>query len=215
MNYADFRSHVDNFPYILSKEAVKLYKDHQVMKNQLSRWEKKGLVVKLRQGMYVLNDQDRKIMPTRTFLANQMYEPSYVSLEYALGLHDLIPERVETVTSVTTRKTACFKNKFGDFTYQHVKPQSFGGFSLHKDEENLRSFVADPEKAVVDFLYFHSKECKTGHVIGLLIGSYRFQNMETLRWGKVLSYARLFSNEKLQRTAAELCEHLKGGSVHA
>ncbi len=215
MKYADFRSQVNGLPYILSKEAVRLCKDRQVMKNQLSRWEKRGLIVKLRQGMYLLNDQDRKIMPTRTFLANQMYEPSYVSLEYALGLYGLIPERVETVSSITTRKTACFSNKWGDFTYQHIKPQAFRGFSLRQEADNTGSFIADPEKAVVDFLYFHSKECREGRVIELLMESYRFQNMESLRPGRLLAYARLFSGMKLERTTTELCAFLKKGHVHA
>ncbi len=215
MNYADFRLKVVGLPYILSKEAVKLSQDPQVMKNQLSRWEEKGLILKLRQGLYILNDEDRKITPARTFLANQMYEPSYISLDYALYLHGLIPERVASVTSLTTRKTAFFRNKWGDFIYQHIKPEAFKGFRLRQEEGGLQSFVADPEKAVVDFLYFHSKECSPGQVVELLIGSYRFQNMNMLGSRKLLSCARYFSSKKLQRTVAELCVYLKKGSVHA
>ncbi|NTV30213.1 MAG: hypothetical protein HGA80_09055 [Candidatus Omnitrophica bacterium] len=215
MNYADFRLQVDKLPYIPSREAVRLSADPQVMKNQLARWEKKGLIVRLRKGMYLLNEQDRKVTPARTFLANQMYEPSYVSLEYALGLYGLIPERVDTVTSITTRKTAGFKNVWGTFVYQHVTPGAFGGFRMEQDAQGLTSFIAEPEKAVVDFLYFHGKECRAGGVVDLLLGSYRFQNTEILGTGKLMGYARLFVSPKLQRTAAELCAYLKKGPGHA
>ncbi|MBQ9398373.1 MAG: hypothetical protein IJU08_07755 [Bacteroidales bacterium] len=39
-----------------------------------------------------------------------LYGPSYVSLHWALRWYGLIPERVETVTSVTTRHTREFEN---------------------------------------------------------------------------------------------------------
>ena len=44
-------------------------------------------------------------------LANLIFGPSYISLESALSLHGLIPERVETVTSVTFKKNKMFKNE--------------------------------------------------------------------------------------------------------
>lgn len=65
---------------------------------QLSNWEKKGLIIRLKRGLYVLNENDRKIEPSRIFLANSLYSPSYVSTAYALGYYDLIPEKVEDGT---------------------------------------------------------------------------------------------------------------------
>ena len=38
---------------------------------------------------------------SREVLANLIYGPSYISLEYGLQHYGLIPERVEIVTSVT------------------------------------------------------------------------------------------------------------------
>lgn len=65
---------------------------------QLSNWEKKGLIIRLKRGLYVLNENNRKIEPSRIFLANSLYSHSYVSTAYALGYYDLIPEKVEDGT---------------------------------------------------------------------------------------------------------------------
>lgn len=87
------------------------------------------------------------------FIAKEIYSPSYVSLEYALSIYGLIPERVVDVTSVTTKKPIEFKNKLGVFIYQHIKENCFTGFIEKEDENGLVYFIATPEKAVADFLY--------------------------------------------------------------
>jgi len=69
-----------------------------ILRVQLSNREKKGLIIRLKQGLYVLNENNRKIEPSRIFLANSLYSPSYVSTAYALGYYDLIPEKVEDGT---------------------------------------------------------------------------------------------------------------------
>jgi predicted transcriptional regulator of viral defense system len=69
-----------------------------ILRVQLSNWEKKGLITRLKQGLYVLNENNRKIEPSRIFLANSLYSPSYVSTAYALGYYDLIPEKAEDGT---------------------------------------------------------------------------------------------------------------------
>src|SRR3989338_11587014 len=59
----------------------------------------RDLFVKLRNGLYAL----RSDTPHELEIANRLYGPSYVSLEYALGFYRLIPETVYTVTSITTK----------------------------------------------------------------------------------------------------------------
>ena len=68
---------------------------------QLSRWMKQGKVVGLRRGMYTLPDAYRRAPLSTARLANQLYRPSYLSGLWALGYHDLIPEQVVWLTSVT------------------------------------------------------------------------------------------------------------------
>ena len=208
MNFEEFKKKTQGFPFVLAKEALKLEKNRQLMKNQLTRWEKKGLILKLRRGIYMLNQYDRKITPSRFYLANQLYEPSYISLESALSLYGIIPERTASITSVATKKTARFINEFGDFIYQHIKPQAFKGFILLREENGLESFVAKPEKAVVDFLYLHLSEFGS-EPMEKLRESYRFQNLDTLKPGLVLEFSRIYANAKLTKLCALLANLIK------
>ncbi len=208
MRYIEFKNHVQGLPVIASKDIVVLKKDKQAVRNQLKRWQDKKLIIKLKRGIYILNENDRRINPNKQFIANQLYAPSYVSLEYALNFYGLIPERVFVITSVTTKKTGNFVNELGTFTYQHIKPSVFTGFKTIKDGYGLTSFIAEPEKAVVDFLYLGLHRIKAPD-IGIFEASYRFQNVESLSLKRITELASLFGNAKLAQIARLFCEFIK------
>jgi hypothetical protein len=203
MNYDDFRLKFRKYPYILSKDVIRGQKDPQNELNQLNRWTKKGLLIRLRRGMYVLNANDRKASPNINTIANRLYEPSYVSLEYALNFYGLIPESVKDVTSLTTRKTNVFRNELGVFSYSHLKPKAFRGFK-EMGSRHAPYYMAEPEKAVADFVYFHlsqfGKDSKD-----VFEQSYRFQNIDGLSKESLMAYGSLFSNKKLLKTLKVLC----------
>ena len=69
----------------------------------------------------------------------------------------LIPESVVQFTSVTTLKTASFKNDFGEFSYRSVKPQLMFGYGVESVGDGLPLNVATPAKALCDFLYLNSQ----------------------------------------------------------
>jgi hypothetical protein len=60
---------------------------------QLARWIKQGKVIHLRRGIYTLPDHARKISLDPAVLAQHLCRPSYLSGLWALGFHDMIPER--------------------------------------------------------------------------------------------------------------------------
>jgi predicted transcriptional regulator of viral defense system len=151
--------------------------------------------------MYVLNPDDRKVEIEQTLIANVLYQPSYISLEYALNFYGLIPEAVSDVTSVSTRKTAVFINELGTFRYQHIDPGAFRGFKKVGEGQNA-FFMAEAEKAVVDFLYLNLSRFQGG-TKEILEQSYRFQNMETLKPKRMLELSLLFNNKKLNRIVKE------------
>lgn len=208
MDYLGFKNKFQNIPIILSKDVVRLQKDSQNIRNQLNRWQSKGLIIKLKRGMYLLNKNDRKVSPSKHFIANQLYQPSYVSLEYALSFYGLIPERVSDVTSITTKKTNHFRNKLGVFIYQHIKPEAFKGFNILKEENGLSSFIAEPEKAIIDFLYLNLRKFRLD-VKEILRSSYRFQNLEGLRQKKITDLAKAFNNHRLMEIARYFCEFIR------
>jgi len=156
MNFTKFKEKFRELPFISARSVVTAAAgDRQIMRNQLTRWGKNGLIIQLKRGVYMLNKNDQKLHPSRFFLANQLLWPSYVSLESALGYYGLIPEAVADVTSVTTKKTSRFNNPIGRFVYQRVKPDAFRGYRSYKDEAGLDCLIAEPEKAVADFLYLN------------------------------------------------------------
>jgi len=209
MSYNEFKNRVQERPLIFSRDLMLLQSNKQIIRNQLARWQNKKLLVKLKRGVFLLNPNDRKINPSRTYISNQLYSPSYVSLEYALNYYGLIPERVSDLTGITTKKTLRLKNEVGTFIYQHIKPRAFRGFKALKDEAGLIFFIAEPEKAVVDFFYLNLERFREDDE-KVFEQSYRFQNVEMLKSTKVMKFAELFDNGKLLRISQSFCKFIKG-----
>jgi len=123
-------------------------------KNNFSRWVKKGLLIKLRNGYYTFPEYLEE--PNfALFLANRIYRPSYISLHTALAFHGLIPESVVQITSVTSLKTTKFQNSYGTFTYKTVKPQCLTGYDRMPFSKEKYLLMASPEKALIDLLYLY------------------------------------------------------------
>ncbi|MFQ6114408.1 MAG: hypothetical protein ACE5NG_10040 [bacterium] len=104
MKYLDFKNQIKDLPVFSVAPLTLMARDNQAFKNQISKWKKQGLIIPLKKGLYVLNEHDRKINPSREFIANQLVFPFYISLEYALSFYGIIPEKAYQVTSVTSKK---------------------------------------------------------------------------------------------------------------
>lgn len=196
MTYSAFKQKLKPLPVFSTGMLGALTSQPKTLKVQISRWKKKGLVQSIRKGLYVLNAQDRQTEPSSFYLANQIFVPSYVSLESALAYYGLIPEFIAATTSVTTRKTCRFANDFGIFTYQRVLPKAFSGFETTGRPGSLSVLLATPEKAVVDFFYLNLSKFSVSDP-AIFGGSYRFQNCKILKTAKLRKYAEHFGEKKL------------------
>ncbi len=210
MNFDEFKNKVLNLP-IINVQNLKLENifDHS-LKIQLLRWQKAKKVIRLRKNYYILGPADRKINPSRFYIACQIYPPSYISLETALSIYGIIPEKVSDITSISTKKTVDFYNNIGNFLYQHIKQDCFTGFRELRDEANLPYFMAFPEKAVIDFIYLNLHRFEDDYQ-GMLKESFRFQNLDALSCLKLTQYASLYGNKKLMavnRALKKLVEEL-------
>jgi predicted transcriptional regulator of viral defense system len=107
------------------------------------------LFLKVRNGLYAL----RTDPPQEETIANRLYAPSYISFEYALARYGIMPEAVYAVTSATTRTTREFIVNNKSFTYSRIKKQAYRGYKTEKIE-GTTILVAEPEKALADYLYF-------------------------------------------------------------
>jgi len=198
MRYIDFKTRVRPYPVVTASLLDALGEDRRILHNQLSRWNRQGLIIQLKKGIYLLNSGDRSTHPSKFFLANQLVFPSYVSLESALAYYHIIPERVYQVTSVTTGKPAQHSSAEGTFSFRHVKHSLLFGFEAVRDERGFEILLASPEKALLDFLYLNlSRFAPTaGEVFS---ESYRFNARDVLRSARLKEMAARFESAKLQR----------------
>ena len=74
-------------------------------------------------------------------------------MEYALAYHGLIPERVETITSVTSMRDKKFDTPIGTFTYRYLGPKKYPHEieQLWVDQQHP-ILIATPEKALFDYV---------------------------------------------------------------
>ena len=203
MKFAEFKNMVRDLPLFSSPQVVANSGNRDVLKNQISLWKRRGLVLPLKKGLYVLNENDRRITPSREFIANQLVFPSYISLEYALSFYTIIPERVFQVTSVTPKKTETFENSFGVFSYRSIREDLFFGFVSLEDENGMQFLIAEKEKALLDFLYFNLSHIKI-YDPSFLKESYRMENLDELDNDLMLDYTERFHSKKLSRIIKNL-----------
>jgi hypothetical protein len=111
---------------------------------------RRGDIIRVKKGLYVFGDELRRRPYSRELLANLIYGPSFVSLDSALSFHGLIPERVEALMSVTTKRPKSFDTPLGSFIYRQ-SPR--GAFHLGMDrveEGDVAFLIATPERALAD-----------------------------------------------------------------
>lgn len=169
------------------------------LKLQIHQWKHQGWLKVLRRGVYQLAWPEEKVLPD-FYLANRLYQPSYVSLETALSYYSLIPEVAMAVTSLTTRTTRKFKTPAGLFIYRTIKGPAFIGYRLIK-EGGFEIRLAEPEKALADYLYYQPGKLDSA--------SLRLDNqgLKKLNRRKLDAYAGLLSQKvknQLEEIYAEL-----------
>lgn len=128
-------------------------REYQNPRIKLHRLLKIGALIRVKKGIYVFGKTFRRHPYCSEVLANMIYGPSYVSLEWACQYWRLIPERVSTVTSVTTKRSKQFATPLGTFTYDHLPMAAYSpGFTYLRFSDRQHALVATKEKALIDLL---------------------------------------------------------------
>lgn len=154
---------------------------------QLHQWCRKGWIKRVKRGLYEPAYPEQIVLPD-LYVANKLYEPSYVSLETALSHYQLLPETAAQVTSVTPNATRRFKNFHGLFTYFSVRPRAFAGYALIRLQGRTVR-IAEPEKAVVDRLYM---SLRRGEDRRSVCDRWDLGRIKKMDKKKLASYADLF-----------------------
>ena len=126
-------------------------KDYARPRDKITDLIRKGIIIRVKKGLYVLGDRFRTRPFSKELLANLVYGPSYISLEYALQYYGMIPERVEAVTSVTTGRSRRFMTPLGLFIYRNIPISAFHlGMTRIEYDDTTAFLMATPEKALCD-----------------------------------------------------------------
>ena len=147
----------------IRREITREIFDYQVLTDALSGYSKPrdkitkllagGAIVRIKKGLYCFGEGLRREPISREQVANLIYGPSYVSLDYALSYHGLIPERVEAVTSVTTRRSRNFETPLGSFSYRMLHEARYVTGAILEVIGKTTFLIATPEKALVDKIW--------------------------------------------------------------
>jgi len=157
---------------ITSLSVMDSLKNYASPKARLTRLLKAGKLIQVRRGLYV----DEKNISPRV-LAPLIYGPSYISFQYALAFHGLIPEKVEIVTSASfnKNKSKIYRTPLGEYRYYYVPPAVYP-YGLSLIEENGYTFlIASAEKALCDALYRVTSITKISDLETVLFEDWRME----------------------------------------
>lgn len=193
MNYLTFDKTFGSLPLFSVNDVLK--SDSDFDSKQLVYWQKKGYIQKIINRWYCFSDRNFDEQDL-FFVANKIYSPSYISFESALGFYGLIPEGVYTITSATSLKTNNFKTPRGEFTYHKLKPSLMFGYDL-VIAGNKNAKIAEPSKAILDFLYINSHVNTMQAIEELRINKEAFKKLVVKK--KLLGYLKLYKNKSLEQ----------------
>ncbi len=193
MKYINFYNQFKDYLVITLIDVKNIYPDFD--HRRLYEWQKKGYIKKIVNNFYVFTDKEFNEADLN-FIANKLYEPSYLSMEYALNYYSLIPEIVFWRTSVTSRKTKRVETSIGNFYYQKIKSNLLFGYKLIKIDKAAFK-IAEPEKALLDFLYLRKDIKDADGLRELRLNEEIYQ--EIINQKKLNSYLKMFNSKKLNK----------------
>jgi len=116
---------------------------------------KNGNILKLKNGLYISKefyDKESNKTGLSEYIAYQLKNPSYLSLEYVMQKYNLLTEGIYIFTSITRKTKNIYKNLLGTFKYSNIKDELYFGFEKRQFGKNIY-YEANKSKAVFDYLY--------------------------------------------------------------
>ena len=183
-------------------DLMMVYNNYADPLGKINREVKNKILFPVVKGFY-----ETEINTPGLFLTSYIYGPSYVSFEYALYHHGLIPEKVTVFTNATfdKKRSKRYINLFGVFTYRDV-PKSAYPFGIKVYTKNGYSYaIASPEKALCDRLYIAKPQNSMKNIKLLIFESLRISEESFLE----LNFNELlFLCDKYQSTNIRLLKKI-------
>ncbi len=192
MNFPAFKAQFEKSLVVPIVEIKKLYPSFDT--KALVRWQKQGYIIKVKNGFYTFANRQYTTLDLYR-VANLLYTPSYISLQSALSFYSIIPEAVISITSISTNKTTAFTTPLAHCMYQSVKKKLFFGYQL-LSHPNGAVRMANPEKAVLDYLYLNPAIKKIEDIEAL---RWNIPVLQQLNWPLLTGYLQLTGSRNLYK----------------
>lgn len=177
MNIYDIKKKIDDsgrMVYNANQLSNLISKNKKITSVYISRLINKKLVEKIQKGTISTTNNN-------LIIATQLLESSYISLNSALLFHDLltqIPKNIECVTTINSKYLKSQK-----IYYHKINPKYYFGFKKYKIE-NSYAFIADPEKAILDGLYYNKYDLD--YILAL---------KSKINYPKLKKYSKVYNNK--------------------
>ena len=130
-----------------------LYSDQKRPDRKIPELEQKELIIRVIRNLYVVSPKVHNLEISTELVANHLYRPSYISLETALSYYGMIPERVYTIRSMTTKRTKSFATPLGNFEFKTIPADYFSiGIRQEIISNSYAFLIASPTKAICDMI---------------------------------------------------------------
>lgn len=142
------------------------HRNKQELKNFISRLIKKGWLIRIKRGVFVISDISARGNTdlSQLTIAQIIDNDSYVSFEAALQYYGLFDQYLKIITSIGKKRT--YKKTFSNWTFKYIKSKDglFYGFNEYNIDGQLIK-IASKEKVILDFITYRKSE----HNIDLII----------------------------------------------
>ena len=137
-------------------------------------------------------------------ISNQLYEPSYISLQSALRFYNFIPETVYGIAAVTIRESIDFKYTGTLFRYKQLIRELMFGYTVV--ESRGTSFnMAKPEKVFLDLAYFDPDFGEPDWLEGMRFD--RDEVKDRMNWNDLLYYGVKIGSQEVGMRVAKLLNY--------
>lgn len=135
------------FDYQLAMDRLR---DFQAPRDKLHRLCESGEIIQVKRGLYIAGTPGGVGAVDPRVLSGLVYGPSYVSLETAFAHYGMIPERVEEITCMTSKRARSFDTPVGRFRYLPVPERAYAVGLTRESAKGGAYLLALPEKAICD-----------------------------------------------------------------
>ena len=176
---------------------------------------RRGELLRVRKGLYAVAPEYREAPLSLEIMANILYGPSYLTLEYALSWYGMMPERATELTSVCLGRSREFRSAVGNFSYCSIRKAAYTeGYVLTAIPDGRTFLMATREKALVDIIENRRsipirsrKEMGTRLLRDLRMDELALMDLDV---EKVSQYASRYGSHKT-KLLVDFLDDLKGG----